>query len=468
MTTNVQSTDTARLIAAKVLNQWEHNKSNSDDKGFPFADRILDSFLEQTTQKQKATDLTFGTIRNRTAIDTILANVAETPTKRISNNLINIVRIGIYELIYCPMTPTYSIINEAAQSAKSFAGQKQVGFVNAILRNIASKIVSRQVSLSDANLRKTLVQDAETGCEFAKSFLPDPKSSCADYFCTVFSLPRWLIESWLEQLGFEKTRQVCFASNRRPGIYVRPNLLKTTTYKLVEFLHHSEISCEIAPDELMVRLTSQKDIAKLPGYDKGLFTVQDLTAAKPLQNIAFGPNVVILDFCAAPGTKTTQLAEITKDNGKIFATDIDSRRLEMLIQNMNRLGLKSVQTITYEKLNKQLSQIGMFDFILLDVPCSNTGVLAKRPEVRYRLKPKAVESLTDTQSRILNTAAKILKPNGRICYTTCSIQTQENQEQIALFVSNNPDFKLESEHLTLPDCGEFDHDGGYYAIIKKI
>ncbi len=467
MTTNVQSNnDTARLIAAKVLNEWELGQNGSCGEKH-FADRILDNYLNQTTQKQRATDLTFGTIRNCTAIDMVLTNIAETPPKRISNSLINIVRIGIYELIYCPMTPTYSIINEAAQSAKSFAGQKQVGFVNAVLRNIASKIVNRQVSLADANLRKTLPLDFETGCEFAKLFLPDSKSACDDYLSAVFSLPKWLVSGWIEQFGSERTRQVCFASNRRPGIYIRPNILKTATYELIELFNQAKIDCEITPDEMMIRLSAQKDIAKLPGYDKGLFTVQDLTAAKPLQNIALGPNSLMLDFCAAPGTKTAQLAEITKDNSKIIATDIDNSRLDMINQNLNRLGFKSVEVIAYEKLNSRLEQIGQLDFILLDVPCSNTGVLAKRPEVRHRLKPKSVEKLSQTQSEILNTAAKLIKSAGIICYTTCSIQKQENQQLVASFLSRNSRFTLESESLTLPSYGNFDHDGGYYAIIRN-
>ncbi|MFA5553831.1 MAG: transcription antitermination factor NusB [Phycisphaerae bacterium] len=470
MTTQVQPTDTARFIAAKVLNQWERSRAGleSDSSTQPiFAEQILDKFLGNTNQKQRATDLTFGTIRNLTAIDLVLANIADTPPKRIASNLINIVRIGIYELVYCPITPPYSIINEAAQNVKSVAGQKQVGFVNAVLRKTLSKIVNRQAELSQANPRKTLVQNNQCGCEFAKLFLPDPVNASVDYLSSVFSLPRWLVNVWIEQYSPEDAREICLASNRRPSIYIRPNTLKTTAYELAEILHQAKIDCDIAPDEYMIRLTAQKDISKLPGYDDGLFTVQDMAAAKPLQHIKLNQNSLILDLCSAPGTKTTQLAEITDDKAKIFATDIDAARLKLLSRNINRLGIKSVEMIPYENLKEHIARSGLLDFILLDVPCSNTGVLAKRPEVRHRIKPKSAENLVKIQNEIINFAVALLKPEGRICYTTCSILKQENQQIVECFLSSNPNFALESELLTLPACGKFDHDGNYFAILKK-
>ncbi len=470
MTTTVQPSSTARLIAMQVLNQWDRSQSRANDSSGShrlYAGEILDKLLDQTPQRQRATDLTFGTIRNRAAIDIVLAIIAETPPKRIKPDLINIVRIGIYELIYQPQTPDYSIINEAAENTKTLAGRKQVGFINAVLRRVASNIVNRRVTLSDANPRKTLPHDAYTGCEFAKCLLPDPDTAAAEYFSSAFSLPAWLVKTWLDECGFEDTRSICIASNRRPSIYIRPNALKTTAYKLAESFTEAGIDYDITGDDSMIHLRSQQSIALLPGFDEGLFTVQDTTAAAPLKALQLSPASLILDMCAAPGTKTTQLAELTSGKAEILATDIDGNRLEKLRQNIERLGHSCIKPIPYDSLRDNLIRAGRPDFILLDVPCSNTGVLAKRPEVRHRLKQKAVDKLAKTQAEILNSAAVFLKPSGRICYTTCSVLSQENDHIVADFLSDNPNFVLESELLTLPSAERFDHDGGYYAVIKK-
>jgi 16S rRNA (cytosine967-C5)-methyltransferase len=470
MTTTVQPSGTARLIAMKALNQWDRSQSragNNTASHPPYAGQILDKLLDQTPQRQRATDLTFGTIRNRVAIDIVLAIIAETPPKRIKPDLINIIRIGIYELVYQPQTPDYSIINEAAENTKTLAGQKQVGFVNAVLRKVASNIVNRCVALSGANPRKTLLHDAYTGCEFAKCLLPDPETAAAEYFSAAFSLPAWLVKTWLDEFGPDETRNICIASNRRPSIYIRPNTLKATTYKLAERFTEAGIDYDITPDDSMIYLRSRHSVTQLPGFDEGLFTVQDLTAAAPLKALQFSPGSLILDMCAAPGTKAAQLAELTYCEARILATDIDKNRLEKLHQNIERLGHTCIEVIPYDRLHEYLAKAGQPDFILLDVPCSNTGVLARRPEVRHRLRQKAVDKLARTQAEILNSAASLIKSTGRICYVTCSILNQENAKVVADFLSDNPNFVLESQLLTLPSAERFDHDGGYYAIIKK-
>ena len=200
----------------------------------------------------------------------------------------------------------------------------------------------------------------------------------------------------------------------------------------------------------------------MPGFKEGLFTVQDITASLPVRLLNPQHQWKILDLCAAPGTKTTQLAELTKDSAKIIATDIDAQRLKSVKENTSRLGITGVNIVAYkEVLNSK------FDSVLLDVPCSNTGVLAKRIEVRYRINPKAIEKLTKTQSGLLTAAAQMLKPNGKICYSTCSIQKAENSERVKDFLQKNPAFELESELLTLPSAEGFDRDGGYVAIITR-
>jgi len=474
----------ARTLAIDVLNRFDPKRD--------YAASILNNLLDQTSEKQRATDLVFGTIRNRSAIDTVITAFSSRPTERIPPRLLNILRIAAYELIYRPETPDYSIVNEAVENVRGLLGKKPVGFVNAVLRNITRHTANRQAQLSDADVRTALPQTPATGCRFDTPIMPDPETCPADYLCAAFSLPIWLITDWLEEFGFEKTRQICFASNRRPSIYLRPNPLKTTTSDLARRLQEQDVDFETVPPDIqrepsieyqessMIRIKSAAAVTQLPGFAEGLFIVQDLTASLAVKMLNPQPNWRILDLCAAPGVKTTQLAEMTAGSAQIIATDINADRLKMVEENAARLGIDAIRITAYADLESCAAEIGPFDAVLLDAPCSNTGVLAKRIEARYRLNPAVIQDLTSTQSRLLRTAASMAKAHGKICYSTCSIQKAENKELIADFLRQNPDFKLDSETLILPsaeipkkDCAyqdrqiRFDHDGGYVAILIR-
>lgn len=467
-----QSLKTARQIAVEVLNQFDPERN--------YAAAILNKLLPHTAEKQRATDLVFSSIRNRIILDKVIARLSGQPIERIDARLLNILRIATCELIYSPETPEYSIVNEAAENAKAIGGKKQVGFVNGVLRQITRHIANRQSNLAETNLRNTIPQTATTGCEFVPptaDLLTDYRISPADYLSAAFSLPKWLVTDWLGEFGTELTHQICIASNRRPSIYIRPNRLKTTAQELAERLRRADIDLEIISDlgpeatesGSFIRIKSPQAVTRLPGFAEGLFTVQDMASSQAVRILDPQPDWTILDLCAAPGAKTTQLAELTGDAARIVATDISSRRLQKLKANITHLGINSVTIVEYGDLKRQAVELGPFDAVLLDVPCSNTGVLAKRIEVRYRIKPKAIKRLTKTQSQLLSTAVRLggMKPAGKICYSTCSIQRDENGELVRDFLLHNHDFRLEFEELTLPSAEKPDHDGGYVAIIVK-
>ncbi|MGD8785927.1 MAG: transcription antitermination factor NusB, partial [Phycisphaerales bacterium] len=317
----------ARSIAAEILNQCDPKRN--------YISHVLDKFLEQTDEKQRTTDLVFGTIRNTKAIDTVITEFSGRSIKRISDKLLNILRIGTYELIYCPETGPYAIVNEAVENVKTTASKKQVGFTNAVLRQITRGIKNRRAQPptfcfartgsnasagAEAEQRRTnpkctLNQSPETGCEFNKDFLPDPESSPADWLSINFSLPEWLIENWLIEFGPESTQQICLASNRRPSVYIRPNILKTTTQQLTEKFQQANIKFEIvgavretpsqqasciSQTQSMIRIKSPHAITQLPGFAGGEFTVQDITASQVVRTLKPQSNWTILDLCAAP------------------------------------------------------------------------------------------------------------------------------------------------------------------------
>jgi len=447
---------TARAVAASVLMRADPKKGDVVE--------TLADFLRRTKEPQRATDIVFGVLKNNCLIDNLIEKVSAVPVGRISGKILNILRVGVYELVYCPQAAQYAIVDEAVDYSKRVAGARQAGFVNAILRQTQKHIINRQKPIEQSRLRQTIPQTLGTGCEFDFEIFPDPKESPQKYLACGFSLPGWLVQNWLDEYGRQQTEKICFASNRRPSVYLRPNPLKTTAKELAEKLKAAEVECEIEPESQMIKLTSPKAITSLPGFDEGLFVVQDLSAAEVVRALKPKPCWTILDLCAAPGTKTTQLAEATDGRAKIVATDIDSIRLKKVKENIVRLGLAGcVTTINYKDVEKQ----GGFDCLLVDAPCSNTGVLARRPEVRHRITKSDVKKLAETQMMLLSRAAGMLKPGGIICYSTCSIQPEEDGLLVRGFIRGNPGFKIQFENLILPSAQTFDRDGSYTAIITR-
>jgi 16S rRNA (cytosine967-C5)-methyltransferase len=459
---SIKNIKNARAVSAFVLNKLKSQRDYAAD--------ILNKHiarLEVISEKQRATDLVFGCLRNLSIIDHCISILANCPVERIQSKILNILRPAVYELVYCPWTAEYAIVNESVEIAKKTAGRKQAAFVNAVLRQITRHLKNREAELKNTEQKKVVPQNEMKGCLFDAEILPEIEEHTIDYFSLVFSLPSWLIKNWLEEYGPDTTRQICFASNRRPKIWIRPNLLKTTIEKVTEKLEKSGIEYQLSEEKTMVQIKGGSAVKKLPGFSDGEFTIQDLTAAQAVCMLNPEPGGRILDLCAAPGTKTTQLAERTFDKAEIVATDISTERLKMVVENIKRLGIKSVTIKPYEEIEKEAQESGLFDSILLDVPCSNTGVLCKRIEVRFRITPDAIEKLSKTQLGLLKSAVNLLKPNGKICYSTCSIQPEENSLLVRKFLDANKDFKLETEKLVLPSAKAPDHDGGYIAIITR-
>ncbi len=449
----------ARLVAAEVLGRFDSQRVH--------AGPILERLSAQTEERQRATDLVYGTIRNLGAIDSVIERFSGRPVARIDQALRAVIRVGVYELVYSPHTPVHSIVNEAVNSAGQAGGRKQTGFVNAVLRGILRHIVTRDAEPCESDAVRTFLRSPDAGCRFDVEILPDPKANAAAHLSACFSLPRWLVDEWVAQFGAERARRICLASNRRPSVYIRVNPLRTDAAQLLERLHDAGVRAEVAPpDEAgMLRLIGPQAIAQLPGFAEGWFTVQDLAASRVVRALDPQPGWAILDLCAAPGTKTTQLAERTHGAARIVATDANAERLTKVIENVSRLGCDNVTVVPFAEIERGRS--GPFDAVLLDVPCSNTGVLARRIEVRHRVTRDAVNELAGTQRALLANAAALLKDDGRICYSTCSIQEAENGRLVRQFLATDTRFALAREELALPSAEGFDGDGAYVAILQR-
>ena len=426
----------------------------------------LDKALTQTSHKGHCKDLVLGTLRHRALIDLVIKAFADCPVKRISNRVLAILRPAIYELIYCPSTPVYALVHEAVALARSCTGRKQSGFVNAVLRSVDRAIEVRHADRMESQVRAAVPVDVASACLFKRDFLPDPDKGPVAYLSQAYSLPAWLVKSWHRTHGFAVTETLAQASNRRPSVYLRANPFKATVEALVEAIQAQGFAAEC--HEGLVRVQGVGDITELPGFDRGGFTVQDKAAFHVVQTLDPQPGWHILDLCAAPGTKTTQLAEHTQNQARIVATDIQPDRLTRLQENIDRLGHTSIEIVDYGSLDRHVQDNGPFDAILLDVPCSNTGVIAKRPELRYRLQPKDISALCAIQQDIVRTSLKWLAPQGHLCYSTCSIEPEENEDQIKNVLANQANLTLKTQRTTMPSAQHPDHDGSFVAVMNRV
>jgi 16S rRNA (cytosine967-C5)-methyltransferase len=404
-------------------------------------------------------------LRHRILIDLIIQAFAGCPVKRISRSVLAILRPAVYELVFCPETPVYALVNEAVGLAGKHTGRKQSGFVNAVLRSIDRQIKVRHTDTWVSQIQATAPIDEGCGCVFKQDFLPEANKEPVAYLSQAYSLPAWLIKPWHQIHGLTHTTALAQACNRKPSLYLRANPLKVSVQDLAQALQEKDLDVECHGGQ--VRVQGAGDITQLPGFDQGWFVVQDMAAYHVVDTLDPQSDWHILDLCAAPGTKTTHLAEHTKNKARIMATDIQPARLGRLQENIDRLGHTSIQMIDYTDVAAHVKNHGPFDAILLDVPCSNTGVFAKRPELRYRLQAKDITALCAIQKDLLNRSVNWLASQGTVCYSTCSSEPQENQDQIKTFLADHPDLTVKTQHTLLPTAQVPDHDGSFVAVLER-
>jgi 16S rRNA (cytosine967-C5)-methyltransferase len=318
--------------------------------------------------------------------------------------------------------------------------------------------------------------------------LPDPAARPVDYLADGFSLPRWLADRWLTRCGWDEATRLGFWFAEPAPLWVRANLLRTTRDALREAFAAAGVQAEPGPHPQSLRLTGHTPIRGLPGYAEGWFTVQDLSAMMAASALAPQPGMTVLDLCAAPGGKTTHLAELMNNTGRIVACDVDARRLRTGAELCQRLGVTIVDEKnltprppslrgkgenfqeTHESsplslLGKGAGGLGFFDFTaaLVDVPCSNTGVMGRRPEVRWRLSRADLDNLVALQIDLLLRACSQVRPGGVVVYSTCSIEPEENTGVVRASLKQLEGWSLEAEQDHRPGLPA---DGGYWARLR--
>lgn len=414
------------------------------------------------------TELVFGVLRHERTLDCIVAAHSDTKFDEIGPRAKEALRLGTYQLLYLDGVPPFAAIHETVAIVRDARARP---FVNGVLRGIDRRV--RRVPLErdrgGASPQKRLQIGERKVCFFSEEVFADPERDLATHLAQLHSHPTELVARWLARHGEAKTKEMLAKSDEPPPLFVRANRLKATREQLIERLRAEEIACVEGGLGSSVRvLAPPHELVATRAFTDGLCTVQDETSMRVAPALHAKPTHLILDLCAAPGGKATHLAELTDDKATILAVDKSEERLEKLRESIARLGLKSIACMvadaTAEDSVKAVAP-APFDRVLVDAPCSNTGVLARRPEAKSRFDASHLAELVALQKAILAQAYTRLFPGGLLAYSTCSLESEENEEQARAFVAAHPDLELIEESLTLPAAGS--GDGGYYAVVKR-
>jgi 16S rRNA (cytosine967-C5)-methyltransferase len=459
--------DAAKLTPRDVA--YEVLCGDIDQKGY--AAQALDERLVVSGTRAlrgAATELVYGVIRRRATLDAILRRHMNRPPGQVEAGALSLLRLGTYQLVWHLTTPAYAIVNETVAQAARLGETRWKGFVNGVLRAVARGLTSEVVDFPGA---RGVPLDGGAYRLLRDDLFADPQADALGYFVEAFSFPRWLSERWWQRqiarglAGSPRDEmfRLGFWFNAPPAMCLRANSLRTTRDGLLAEFAQAGIAARPGQHPDSIWLDRSFAVSDLPGFNEGRLTVQDESAMEAVSLLSPRPGERVLDLCAAPGGKTAHLAAAMTDTGTIVAADVDAARLALVDQTCQRLGVKCVETALVGRDGRDLPN-DPFDAILVDAPCSNTGVLGKRPEVRWRLRPTDIDELARLQTRLLREALKRLRPGGRLVYSTCSIEPEENERVVEAVLSSTTGMALGGFRHHIPGKPA---DGAVQALLVR-
>ena len=381
----------------------------------------------------------------------------------------NALRIGAYQIVYLDRVPDRAAVHTAVEAAKLAGRPRAAGFVNAVLRKLAGSVAESGAQKAGLDPRRAVPRGDGSWTLFDADVLPDPEKDPIGFLAAAYAHPEWFVERLVAQHGDGPARAILEAGITRPAVALRPIVPHGDALRAG--LAERAIAFEEEGPCLLVRGAGA--VSALPGYDEGWFAVQDPTTAEVVPLLAPQAGEGILELCAAPGGKTTALAAGVGADGVVLAVDLPGPRLELLERHVKRLGLTQVAVLGADACDPEQLPRGLrdrtgdgFDAVLVDVPCSNSGVFAQRVEARRRVEgPHRIAMLAEQAHHLLLVAASRVLPGGRLLYSTCSIDQDENGAVVHAFLDEDADFELETERLTLPVAGR--RGGGYAALLRR-
>jgi len=428
---NVVNEQNPRQIAARVLSQRLTNGE--------FTENLLETALASAglspADRGLCHELVCGVVRWQATLDRLIARKTP-PGREPRPALINLLRLGLYQIFWLDRIPPHAAVHETVELAKRSGYVSQSGFINAILRGYLREFDEVKKILADMKISQPALG---------------------------WSHPEWLVERWRKNYGDENTSALLEWNNTPPKTFARVNTLKTDAGKLVERWRAENVEYDFCTrdwtgENLAFELKSHPPLKSLGSFRDGWFYLQDPSTLLAGRELGALPGETILDLCAAPGGKATFIAQQMNNEGRIVAHDSFADRLKLIRENCTRLGVTCAEvTATFN------FQPATFDRVLVDAPCSNTGVMRRRVDLRWLIQPPEIERLRATQLVLLNQAATVLKPGGVLVYSTCSLEPEENSKLVKQFLATNTGFKLETEHQLLPFADGV--DGAYVARL---
>jgi 16S rRNA (cytosine967-C5)-methyltransferase len=404
-----------------------------------FVENFLEGALSRSgltpADRRLCQELVYGVVRWQTTLDWLVGR--KTGPRPQKPRLQNLLRLGLYQIFWLERIPNHAAVHETVELAKRSGFGAQSGFVNAVLRGY----------LREFDATKRLLEQLKT---------EQPHLG--------FAHPVWLVARWQSRWGNETVTQLMQWNNTPPLLFARVNTLKTEPGKLLPQWREEDVEYDFVrrdwlEENLVFELKAHPPLLTLPSFQQGCFYVQDPSTLLAVSVLAPKPGEAVLDLCAAPGGKLTYIAQLMRNEGRLVAHDASPERIRLVQDNCARLG------VTSAKITSSLPRAAQFDKILLDAPCSNTGVLRRRVDLRWRITSKEILRLRKLQLELLRQAAPLLKPGGTLVYSTCSLEPEENREIVKEFLSVQPGWKLEHEREVLPFVDSV--DGAYAARLRR-
>lgn len=409
----------AREVALLTLNTCERQGGWSDG--------VLKKQLAQAGLDSRdaalATQICFGVLQNRLLLDFYLSRFSNIPLKRMESKVVQLLRIGLYQMLFLTRIPHSAAVNSAVELTRQHCKNPRAsGMVNGILRALERSL----------DRLPTIPQEDEAG-----------------YLSTLYSHPDWLVKRWLEQLGAEETASLLAANNTAPPITAQVNTCRISSVALLGRLSEVGVDVQMHPwlkDCLIIRDTG--DLERLDTFRDGLFYIQDPASRLAVSAAGVQPGMKVLDACAAPGGKSFALSIAIEDRGEVISCDLHPHKKKLMLAGAQRLGITCMQPQTADATVFREEWSDAFDLVVADVPCSGLGVIRKKPDIRYK-DPEALADLPAIQRRIADNVCRYVKPGGVLLYSTCTLLSEENESIVKAFLADHSDFTLEA--FTLPD-----------------
>ena len=394
-------------------------------------DAVLDDVLQSypnaiKRDKSLLYSLVYGVMRYKLRLDWIISKLSHTKLNKINPQVLNILRIGLFQILYLDRIPVSAAVNTSVEMAKGFSAPHVVRYVNGVLRNAVR--THQKIKFPD------MEKDPVKALSVAESF------------------PQWMMKRWKKRFGLSETQALAKTLNSVAPITIRTNTLKTSRNELCETLAKDVQQLRPAPyaEDGICFEKPGVPISELESFHKGWFQVQDEAAQLVTTYLAPLPEETILDACAGLGGKTGHIAQLMKNTGRILAADNMENKLLKLNREMKRLGITSVSTKAVDLLSDfSVDPFPLFDKILLDAPCSGIGVIRRNPDTKWKRQPHQLAAFKDKQIKLLNNLSEVVKPGGVIVYAVCSMEPEENEAVVNAFLHAHKNFVLKNDSSTL-------------------